>query len=118
MSKTITSPSKRWPGSVTLSDPLTLPQAEAIENALDDRRDAVEEAETGEDGRVYFTITDKPCLPAVIACVEKWELEGFPDVVEVTSFPFSPRNAAHELIKWLFEEIIKIYSGESEVPNE
>ena len=36
MSKVITSPVKRWPGSVTLADPLTFPQYAAWRNALDE----------------------------------------------------------------------------------
>jgi hypothetical protein len=30
----------------------------------------------------------------------------------------SPRKASHELIKWLFGEILKVYNGELDIPNE
>ncbi len=34
MSKVITSPVQRWAGTVTIADPLTLPQAAVIEDAI------------------------------------------------------------------------------------
>jgi len=106
MSKQITSPSKRWPGSVTISDPLTIPQAQFIEAGLK------QPAQEGE--KVWFTTLDVMKLPAVIGCVEKWELENFaPD-----PFPASPRKDSHLLIDWIFGELLKVYSGEAIVPNE
>ena len=36
MSKVITSPIEKWSGSVTIADPLTIPQAQAIEAAAAD----------------------------------------------------------------------------------
>jgi hypothetical protein len=69
---------------------------------------------TGTDGRVWFTAIDGAKLPAVQACVEKWELENFnPD-----PFPFSPRGDSHHLVDWIFQEILKIYIGDLEIPNE
>ena len=115
MSKVITSPSKRWQGSVTISDPLTLPQVEAIEAGLEMPRQA---DDTDKDGRVFFTVLDKPHLPAIFACVEKWELSHFPESVTIETFPMSPRKDSHELIAWLFHEIYKVYMGELEIPNE
>ena len=98
-----------WTGSVTIADPLTLPQVEIIEDAIDIKPD-------GE--KVYLTVFDKKNLPAVFACVEKWDLENFPDPVTDNNFPMSPRGASHDLISWIWSEIIKIYIGEQEVPNE
>jgi hypothetical protein len=112
VSKVITSPSKRWPGSVTLCDPLTLPQVELIEAALEMPKDV------SEDGRVFLTVLDKPQLPAVLACVEKWELQNFPDSPALETFPMTPRKASHDLISWIFVELRKIYLGELEIPNE
>lgn len=112
MSKVITSPSKRWAGTVTISDPLTLPQVELIEAGLE------LPAGTDGDGRVFFTVLDKPHLPAILACVEKWGLSNLPEAVAADNFPMSPRKASHELIAWLFNEIYKVYMGELEIPNE
>jgi hypothetical protein len=110
MPKTITSPIKRFPGSVTLFDPMTLPQAEAINEA---RRYFFDNKK--EQGQYVSNLDlDKPRIPAILACVEKWELENFiPD-----PFPMSPQAARHKLINWLWDEIVKIYDEEEEIPNE
>ena len=111
MSKVITSPLQRWAGEVTISDPLTLPQAHLIEEGLTP-------PEGGEDGRIWFTVIDGKQLPAILACVEKWNLSNFPESVTAENFPASPRVDSHKLIDWLFSEIRKVYFGEVEVPNE
>ena len=113
MSKVITSPVKRWAGTVTIADPLTIPQAEQIENAL-----GIDETQPIEEGkRVWLTVNDKKMLPAVFACVEAWNLQGLEGVTFET-FPASPRGASHKLIDWIFKEILSVYFGEAEVPNE
>lgn len=112
MSKVITSPSKRWPGTVTIADPLNMGHVDLIERAL-------EWPDGMQDGKpVLYTVMDKPAIPALLACVEKWELANFPSPPTVETFPFSPRRESHDLIAWLFEEIRRIYTGEEIVPNE
>lgn len=109
MPKVIESPVKRWAGRVTIADPLTLPQAQAIEASLDKSGDI-----KTVDGKLWLSTIDENKLPAVMVCVEKWELSNFtPD-----PFPASPRVDSHKLIDWIYSEIIKVYSGEAEVPNE
>jgi hypothetical protein len=112
MPKTITSPSKRWTGTVTLAEPLFLPQAEAIDMAL--------QAPPGyeEKATIPYTALDKWHFPAILACVEKWNLAGFPDPVTIETIPMTPRPESHALIEWIFLEIKKIYIGEQEIPNE
>lgn len=94
---------------MTIADPLTLPQVEAIEEAMELKV---------EGEKVYLSVFDKKNLPAILACVEKWELDYFPETVTLQSFPMSPRKASHELIGWLWGEIIGVYVGEQEIPNE
>ena len=110
MSKVITSPSKRWPGSGTIADPLTLPTVESIEAAMD--------FSPKEGEKIWLTILDKEKMPAILACTEKWELENFPSDPTMENWPLSPRPASHKLINWLWEEIRNVYIGELEVPNE
>jgi hypothetical protein len=95
---------------VTISDPLTIPQVELIEEAFGEPPD-----ETGK--RIWLTISDKKQIPAILACVEKWDLANFPDPVQSDNFPASPRGESHKLIEWLFGEIFKIYFGETQIPN-
>lgn len=115
MSKVISINSKVWHGTVAIFDRLYLPQVELVEAALLDERETITSAK---DGHVRFTQLDKPKLPALLACVEKWNLTDFPEPVTVETFPLTPRKAAHELIEQVFDEIRKVYNGEIEVPNE
>ena len=112
MSKVVISPFKKFPGSVTLYDPLTLPQVELIEAAF-------VTPEADENGKIWLTILDKPKLPAVLACVETWNIENLPSPpLTIDNFYMSPRRATSNLITWLFDEIRMIYLGELEIPNE
>ena len=117
MSKVIKSTIKRWPGTVTIADPMTMPQVLAVEKALIDSRDFIEERK---DGKTYLKAKtmpgsiDAPRLEAVIACVESWDLKDFQsDPIQCT-----PRDDSRDLISLLFSEILNIYNGEIEIPNE
>lgn len=109
MSKVIPIDIGKFKGSVTLADPLTFPQATAIERALDFKV---------EEGKPFFTVFDKEQLPAIFAVVEKWDLTGLPEEVTLETFPASPRKPTHLLIQALFREVVAIYTGESIVPKE
>jgi hypothetical protein len=111
LSKRITSPSQRWPGSVVLFDPLTLPQALAWEKAVRHTQ------QLGED--ITLTDINYAMLPGICACVEKWELEGLDQVIP-ESFPASPRKDSIALCSWLIKEVTAVYIGEEEKadPNE
>lgn len=128
MGKIITSPVKRWRGTVTLSDPLTIPQVMAYEDAMRAGKEAALEHgntvqvknKSGEEetqanffsARYLYTI-----LPGVCACVEKWELEGLPAVVTAENFPGSPKMDSARLLSWIIGEISKLYTEAEEVPN-
>jgi hypothetical protein len=107
MTKQIISPVARWAGTVTIADPLTIPQAQLIEAGL-------KQPERQEDEeRIWLSVIDVMKLPAVIACVEKWELADFtPD-----PFPASPRGDSHKLIDFIFAELLTVYFGEQLVPK-
>lgn len=107
VSKIITSPIERWAGTVTISDPLTLPQAQAIEAGMTTPK------ASEDDGRIWLTTIDELKLPAVKLCVEEWKLENF----TADPFPASPRIDSHKLIDWIFGELLTIYFGEALVPN-
>lgn len=111
MPKVITSPVERWAGSVTIADPLTMPQAHAIEAGM-------ENPVTDDNGRVWLSLIDDMKLPAILMCVEKWDLKDFPETVTKDNFPASPRRDSHKLIDWIFNELLSVYMGEAIVPNE
>ncbi len=127
MSKVIQSPVKRWPGMVTLHDPLSYPQLIAWEDAINaaDKSELADEARAkNPDGKLTLgAIGARPrlaqtVLPGILACVEKWELQSFPEIVTLDTFPSTPRMPALMLISWLMAEINKLYDDAGEVPNE
>ena len=101
----------KWEGTVELADPLDIEQATII-------NDSLQLPQKNEDGSYYTVALDKMKLPAILACVVKWELKGFPDTVDIHTFPASPRKASHELIDTIHNELVKIFTGETEIPNE
>lgn len=111
MSKVLNSPIERWSGSVTIADPLTIPQVRLIEEGL-------EVPKSNEDGKFLSSELDVKQLPAIFACVEKWELANMPKDLTADNFPASPRKDSHKLIDFIFREIVKVYVGELEIPNE
>jgi hypothetical protein len=110
MSKSITSTVEKFKGSVIIADPLNLAQARLIEAGMTQPE--------GEDGRVWLSVIDENQLPAVIACVEKWEVENIPEGVTLDNFPATPRKQSHELVSFVFGELLKVYFGELKIPNE
>lgn len=112
MTKVITSQSAIWSGSVHIADPMTMPQVKLVEDVL---RFTIEDK--NENGKVFLSVVDETMLPAICACVEKWELRNFPTTVTPDTFPATPRKESHELIAWLFREIYKVFIGETAIPN-
>ncbi len=110
MSKIITSPVDKWPGTVTLSDPLTFPQALAVEDALAAAKELGEEAS---QRRQNYTV-----LPGLLGCVEEWDLENFPKNPTADTFPSTPAKPNAEIIGWLIDEIIGLYYEAEPDPNE
>jgi hypothetical protein len=109
MGKVITSPVPRFPGTVTLSDPLTFPQVFAFGDAYTAARALGEGATLL---RVKYAV-----LPGLIACVEKWELGGgFPASPTPDTWPSTPVQAAVSLIVWLEGEISDLFTEAETVP--
>jgi len=145
VSKVIISPIERYKGSVTIADPLTIPQAQAVEAGFELDSEFVMEArraflrsvkENGENVKEtsdlktnlitailaekknpFFSESDKMQSPAILVCVEKWNLENF-SLTNDGQLPASPRKDTHKLIEWIYSEIRKVYFGELDIPNE
>jgi len=123
MSKVIKSTVERWPGSVTLCDPLAPPQVFAIEDALDETAEIEPSAFkslASKKSKVelrWQSRSNYAYLPAIILCVEKWDLEDFPKSVTRDTFPSIQSEDSTILISTLFMELMKIYKEETEVPN-
>lgn len=111
MSKVITSPVKRFSGTVTLSYPLTYPQYSAWRKAIDTLPDGATLGDTVSDDSLVLAM-----LPGICACVEKWELAGMGEHVSPVDFPATPRIASAKLLIWLISEINNIIAEEDESP--
>jgi hypothetical protein len=107
MPKIVTSPVSKFPGTVTLLEPHNIVATLEFEKAL---RKYVEQIEA----KAYRSEAQYHMIPGIIACVQEWNLDGFPASVTLESFPTSPRNAASDVINWLFNEIHAIYQGDTE----
>lgn len=106
MPKVIQSPVSEWPGTVTLHEPMTLVHEAAWEDALSHY----------ERGR-GAAASALALLPGVFACVQSWDLSGFPVKPTLESFPTRPREARTRLIAWLVSEISELYTDGEIVPN-
>ena len=143
----ITSPVKRYPGTVTLPESLSLPACVAYEEARQAVapqlcpeafriRNKLAEAEEGKREAVLVELqehlstcfdsdkkprckpavvgaaADKACVPAILACVSEWKLDGVPAKPTAATFPGSPRADSAALVAWLMKEIEALYVGE------
>ena len=124
------SPIKRFPGTVILPDYLVPEQVFAIEDAQFAARDYFaantktdnDNADAIKPGKHFSFLRMRSLyLPAVLLCVKEWHLENFSingSGAQYETFPMTPANDVGELLYWLFEELIKIYNGTNDVPNE
>jgi hypothetical protein len=120
MSKVITSPVARFAGTVTLKDPLLLPDAITWEKAAA-RADAMLETTVDAEGnsdthlKADYTNSERQgvLLEGFRAVVETWNLENFdPD-----NPPMSPKADVNRLFTWLVGGVFGVYYG-AETPNE
>ena len=131
--KTIDSTIKGFTGKVHFCDPLNYGQVIAIEDAKDaaaedlpasaflTKLNEIQEKNDEQGAPIRASWNSRYnhlFIPAICKCVEKWEIEGFPEEVTPDNFPMSPRNESNQLVSFLFAELEKIYIGEIDIPNE
>ena len=117
MSKTIKSPVKKWPGAVTLHDPLSLPQVVAIKEAFNSALElGSEKNKKGETIITDLSLYHKELAPAITDCVQSWDLEGIDN--PPSPFPGTPIKPAAEVINWLSEEVTELFQEAEDPPNE
>lgn len=123
MSKKIVSEIKGWEGSVTIADPLLLPQSLAIRKAI------IEEAKFFNKKKGEFTIKEDVVieelllvkLPSILLCIEDWNIEGRTQPTAET-FPFAGtgenQGDAIDFVNMLRSEILDLYNqDEADDPN-
>jgi hypothetical protein len=110
MGKVITSTVKKFPGTVTLYDPMTFPQYMAWKQAVGTASAFVE----GE--KVPWDEYDAAIAPGILACVEKWDISGVAE--KPLEFPATPRIASHRLLIWIMRAITELIQEDEEVPKD
>ena len=112
MSKVIKSPVERFAGTITISDPLTLPQVVAVQDALREADELKAANPNASQAKLHLSL-----LPGILACVEKVNIPGMENVTPET-WPGSPYQSSAKLVSWLIEEIIALFrEAEAPVPN-
>lgn len=131
MSKKVISNIEGFKGLVVFRQPLNLEQVFAIEDAQDSAVDLepssflmkVNEADGKKDADgnaikvSWSSRADKFLIPALLLCIEKFEIEGFPENITFETFPLTPRSESQQFIDFLWSELVKVYQGEKEIPN-
>ncbi|MFZ5589628.1 MAG: hypothetical protein ACOY4M_08345 [Pseudomonadota bacterium] len=116
-------------GSVTLAEPMTLEQVIALEDAQDAAAEENSESpflkrivEARGDDRearaIWASRADRHFIPVICKCVERWDIENYPEHITPETFPATPRGKSIELIRTLMSELMAVYNGETSVPNE
>jgi len=110
MPKTCVSPVKYFSGHVVLTDPIPLPQVGIFERSIADSRALV--APT-------LAEVQAAAVPGILACVDEWHLAHLSkEQLSPDNWPGTPREASAALIQWLVSEIMLVYRGELEIPND
>lgn len=134
MGRMITSPVEGWGGTITLYDPITLPQQVALEDAgIEVRKYLLEKMEA--DGYkpsleeddfkkavkkgFNFSVTKRNLIfwPAMRKCIQEWNIDAFVMPGD-NDFPARPRQRSIDFLDWLLEEINKDTEEQEEVKNE
>ena len=108
MDKIVKSPVKKWPGTITITNPLSFPQVIAIEDAIQQARELGEGISIGK----YHSVL----LDAFLDCVSDWNLEGLEN--PPVPFPATPRLESTKLTAFIIDEVMKLFNDELEIPEE
>lgn len=101
------SPVKRFPGSVNLPDAYTFSQLIAWEQALD-----AAQADGQSNNQQWQAL-----LPGILACVERFEINGLPEQPTVDTFPATPRKSVGLLLRWLIDCVGAVIAEDEDAPN-
>ena len=131
MTKIVESSVEGFKGKVHFASPLNLDQVFAIEDAKDNAIQIEPSAfltklnefqgvkdDNGEVVKAQWSSkADKFFIPALLLCVEKFEVENIPEKPTLETFPLTPRAKSQKFIDFLWSQLESVYAGEVEVPN-
>jgi hypothetical protein len=109
MGKVIVSPVAKWPGSVTLAEPMTFEQYLRWKQTITTASALIQ------DDKVPWDEYDATIAPGIVACVERFDLAGLPE--HPATLPATPRVSSHRLVGWLLREISALITEDEEVPK-
>ena len=131
MSRTVTSPIARFPGTVTLRDPITFPALIAWKDAWEEALKWATRSET--PGKVDVSDIYRfrsALIPGIAACIESHALvnakpgaengnrPALPASLSLDNFPASPELDALQLIAWLTDEVQKVINEVEDDPKD
>ena len=102
----------RWKGHVMLHDPIPMVKLAVFEGSVE-RAFKIDKNLGKAESHVEI-------IPALVACVAEWHIEGFPESVTIETFPGAGSGMAKKdianLINQIINRILKLYQGQD--PNE
>jgi len=104
MGKQITSPVKKFSGSITIKDPLPYPDFIAWEKGFIAEEDRADKTNGEKESSMWS---------GVLAVVEKWELQNF----DPENIPATPRLAVINLLTWIVKEVGLIINEVEDIPK-
>jgi hypothetical protein len=106
MGKTITCPVKKWPGTIVIAHPMTLPQVALFQRIMFDVQ--------GMDKETLIMEWCADVWPAMRQLIEEWNIKK-PPFPDEDKFPGHPINAVDEFFIWLYKELLQAFNeAESE----
>lgn len=101
----ITSPVKRFPGTVVMPDALTFPQFIAWHKAINTSRPM-----GGAEGAHEI-------VKGLLVIVQEWHIENLPDPLTAENFPSTPTSSVSKLLAWLRDDVDNMLDEADEAPN-
>ena len=122
MSKVIESPVKRFPGTVTLKDPLPFPLVVKWEEALANVEQFDKNEKDAKKLQKFHKEIEQYLFPILPEMVEAWNLANVQQPVTAENFPNAAKGTSarstHELVDWLIAECHAVYNGNEDAdPN-
>jgi hypothetical protein len=97
--KAITCPVKRWPGTIVIAHPMTLPQVALFQRMW---------RELGELGDVSSLEQSAVLWPGLRELILEWNIKNL-DLPSPDNFPGQPTKDVDEFFVWLFKEVLDAY---------
>lgn len=110
--KKIDSPLEKWKGHIVIYDPMPMIRLATFEEAITEAM--------GIDPKLGKAKAYVALIPALLACVKEWHIDGFPNDLTIDNFPAAGQGMSKAdiaaLVNWVANRIINLIRGAD--PNE